>query len=65
MVVTAGAYSRYNIFREKGEEIAAVGEGMGDHMAGYRRGRLDVRCEEEEFMRDMFLWDDPKEGREK
>lgn len=55
MVVTAGAYSRYNIFREKGEEIAAVGEGMGDHMAGYGRGRLDVGCEEEEFMRDMFL----------
>lgn len=38
---------------------------MGDHMAGYRRSRLDVGREEEEFMRDVFLWDDPKEGREK
>lgn len=65
MAVAAGAYNRYNIFRENCEEIVAVGQSVGDHMAGYRRGRLDVGREEEEFMRDVFLRDDPKKGREK
>lgn len=34
-------------------------------MAGYGRGGLDVRREEEKFSRDVFLRDDPKEIREK
>lgn len=62
MVVTARAHNRCDIFGEKCEEVGAVGEGVSDYMAGYGRSRLDVGCEEEKFMRDVFLRDDPKEG---
>lgn len=50
------------MFREKSEEVAAVRESVGDDMAGDRRRRPNVRCEEEEFVGNIFLRDDTEEG---
>lgn len=42
MVVTAGAHDGGDVFGEKGEEVTAMGEGVGDDMARDRRCRLGV-----------------------